>query len=259
MMYVEKDDFRQIYVISKNEMRKFIRGKRFLIYVILAAAMFSLITFLPYALGGSLENMNKYLTNNFQFVSFLVVLAATLFISSTYVSEFEERTALILFTRPVKKTTIYIGKFIGCFIMEAVVLIGYYAAMAAGYLFLSDTPSAGQYLASLGCLLIFLFAATAFSAVFSVTMKRSGTAAIMTFVTILFLLSIVSGVIIISTGTTPWYMLDQASNAVYATIPGVAANLGLVDFDLALGIAVMIVWGAVATVLSWFLFTRKEM
>jgi len=259
MMYVETDDLRQILVITRNEIRKFIRGKKLLIYVILAAAIFSLITFLPYALGGSWSDMSVFLTAHFAFGSFLVVLAATLFASSTYVSEFEERTALILFTRPVKKTTIYLGKFIGCFVMEAVVFIGYYIAMAVAVPFLDNTPSLGQYLASFGSIILFLFAASAVAAIFSVIMKKAGTAAIMTFVTILMLISIISQVIITATGGDAWYMLDQASNAVYASIPGVASYFGITDFDMAKGILTMIIWGAAAMFISWFLFTKKEM
>jgi len=259
MMYLETDDFRQIFVITKNEMTKFIRGKKLLVYVILAAAVFSLLAFLPYALGSQWNSMMVFLVAHFAFMSILVVLAVTLFSSSTYVSEFEERTALILFTRPVKKTTIYVGKFLGCFIMEAVVFIGYYAAMSVAFIFLSDQPTIGQYLTSLASLMIYLFAASGVAAIFSVTMKKAGTAAIMTFVTILLLISIVSGVISTATGVTPWYMLDQASNAIFASIPGVASYMNITDFDMVKGIITMFVWGVASIILSWFLFTKKEM
>ena len=259
-MFIEADDFRQIYVIAKNEIRKFIRGRRFLIYVLLAAAIFLLISFLPYAFGEHWESTTVFLMAHFSFTFIFVVIAVTLFSSSTYVSEFEERTALILFTRPVKKTTIYIGKFIGCFIMEAVVFIGYYAAMAvATFPFFDDAPTMGQYLTSFGCIMLFLFAASGVAALFSVVMKKAGTSAIMTFVTILLLISIVSGVIFFATSEFPWYMLDQASNAVFAAIPNVAAYMGLTDFDVVKAMYTMIAWGAATVFLSWFVFTKKEM
>jgi ABC-2 type transport system permease protein len=260
MMYVEKNDIKQISVIAKNEIRKFIRGKRFLIYVILAAAVFSMITFLPFAFEKDpWASMTGFLSTHLSFISLLVILAATLFTSSTYVSEFEERTALILFTRPVKKTTIFIGKSIGCFLMGAVVLIGYYAAISVAYIFFDDAPSASQFLASLGGLMLCLFAASGVAAVFSVIMKKSGTAAIMTFVTMLLLISIISGVIYVATGEMPWYMLDQAMSIVFACIPDVAAIVGLTDFDIVNGVSALVVWGAVSTFLAWLIFTRKEM
>ena len=259
-MFVEADDYRQIYVIAKNEIRKLIRGKRFLIYVLLAVVIFSLISFLPYALGEHWESTTMFLAAHFTFTSIFVVIAVTLFTSSTYVSEFEERTALILFTRPVKKTTIFVGKFVGCFILEAVVLLGYYAAMAvATFPFFDDSPTMGQYLTSFGCIMLYLFAASGVAALFSVIMKKAGTSAIMTFVTVLLLISIVSGVIFFATSEFPWYMLDQAANSIYAAIPSIAVSLDVTDLDVAKAMLTMIVWGAVTVFLSWFIFTKKEM
>ncbi|MDR1404202.1 MAG: ABC transporter permease [Candidatus Methanoplasma sp.] len=260
MMYIETDDIRQISVIAKNEIRKSLRGRKFLAYAVIIAMIFLLITFLPLALMDDPWNsMTSFLVAHFSFATILVILAATIFASSTYVSEFEERTALILFTRPVKRTTIYLGKFMGCFIMEAVVFIGYYVAVCSASLFLNDSPSAGQYLASLGGILLCLLAASALAAVFSVIMRKAGMAAIMTFVTMLILLSIVSGAISIATHEMPWYMLDQAMNVAFVFIPDVAKNLGLGDFDQMKGILTLAVWGAASMFMSWLLFTRKEM
>jgi len=257
-MYVERDDLRQIVVISRNEMKKFIRGRRFQIWAILAAAIFSTITFLPYVFNSPYENMAGFLSSHFSLIGLLVIIAAALFAASTYVSEFEERTALILFTRPVKKTTIYIGKFIGCFIIEAVVLIGYYAAMAVAALFLDGAPSVSQYLASFGCLMLYLFAVSAIAALFSTVMKKFGYAAVMTFFTPFMLIPIISGIIYAANGFTdfPWYMLDQASIAVQACIQSIP---GLDGFSIVNGICAMMAWGAITMLLSWFVFTRKEM
>ncbi|MCL2296347.1 MAG: ABC transporter permease [Methanomassiliicoccaceae archaeon] len=256
-MYVEADDLRQILVITKNEIRKFIRGKRLLIYVVIAAAMFILASFLPYIFNESWHSAIDFLSTHLGSLNILVIIAVTLFASSTYVSEFEERTALILFTRPVKKTTIFIGKFIGCFIMEAVVLMGYYVAIGVTFPFFDDGPAISGYIASFGTIILFLFAASALASVFSVTMKKAGTAAIMTFVTMFLLISIISGSIYLSTGEMPWYMLDYAYYSVFLCIPNID-NL-LIDFELVYGILTMIMWGAVATILSWVLFIRKEM
>ena len=258
-MYVESDDIRQTFVISKNEIRKFIRGKRFLIYVILAAMVFSLITFLPYAFDEPWESTTFFLLAHNSFIYLMIILGVTLFASTTYVSEFEDRTALIVFTRPVKKTSIYLGKFIGCFIMEAIVMVGYFAAMATATLFFDSVPSISQYLTSLGCVMLFLFASSALAAIFSVTMKKSGTAAILTFFTMFLFISIITAVIARATGDTPWYMLDYASSAVFAVIPDVADMLGLTDFDMTKAVATMMGWGIVSMIISWFLFTRKEM
>ena len=46
------DDIRQAYVISENEIKKYLRGKKLLIFGMLILAVTVLLTVLPYAFGG---------------------------------------------------------------------------------------------------------------------------------------------------------------------------------------------------------------
>jgi ABC-2 type transport system permease protein len=263
MMYVEKDDFRQVTIIAKNEVRKFIRGKKFLIYLVLIIAVFALITFLPYLLGGSLgDTPGRVISIYISFATFLAVLAAALFASVVYVSEFEERTALILFTRPVKKTTIFIGKFLGCIALELVAIIGYYAA--AGVATLAMTGGFPDIFGmSMGYMILYTFAATGVASVFSTMMRKAGTATVMTFLTLLLFITIISQIVAVATDIDPWFMLDEAANAILTCIPeyidmvsGTMQNVQAPDAVKTVG--TMLGWGIASTVLSWILFTRKE-
>lgn len=264
MMYIEKDDFRQMLIIAKNEVRKFVRGKKFLIYVLLTTAVFALITLLPYVLGGDIgDTPGQVIAVYISFASFLAVLAAALFASVVYVSEFEERTALILFTRPVKKTTIFLGKFIGCLALELVVIIGYYAASgAATFAATGGFPSI--FGTSLGYMALYTFAATGVAAVFSTMMRKSGTSTVMTFLTLLLFMSIITQIISMATDIDPWFMLDKAGDAILTCIPEYADMFGgLMSSvqvpNVAKTVGTMVGWGVASTALSWFLFTRKEL
>jgi ABC-2 type transport system permease protein len=256
-MSITADDFRQVKVVAKNEMIKFIRGKKLTIYLIFIVLIFALITILPYALGGDLgDTPGEVMMGYLALATFLPVLAATLFASSVYVSEFEERTALILFTRPVKKTTIFIGKFVGCLILELIVIVGYYVAVAVVTLIV--TGEMGSLLASLGYILLFLLAVSAVAAVFSSLMKKSGTAAIMTFITLLMLLSVVSMIIQGAAHVDPWFMLDQAGNAILTSIPEIADAAGMVAPDAVKTVGTMVAWTIVPLFIAWALFRRRE-
>lgn len=110
------DDLRQVFVIAGNEMRKFIRGKKILLYVLLMALFVALLVGFPIAypdnFGTFMNNPDNVLFTYASNVTFLILIGAVLFASYTIVSEFEERTYLLLFTRPVKKTSIFVGKFL---------------------------------------------------------------------------------------------------------------------------------------------------
>ncbi|MDR2846243.1 MAG: ABC transporter permease [Candidatus Methanoplasma sp.] len=281
MMYVELDDFRQSYVVAKNEIRKFIRGKKFALYVGIVVAVFALMTFLPYVFGDNLGNTSgEVLSGYVSFISFLAILAATLFSSVIIVSEFEERTALILFTRPIKKTSIFIGKFLGCFALEAIVVVGFYAAVTlVSYIAPAERFIPSGLLTSLGFALLFMFAASAVAVFLSTVMKKGSSSAIMTFIVLLLILPVISMILGSAGGFDTWFMLDQVSDAISNSVPEYVdisnANIdAMADrFDIPADMidrmkvhapdvlkttASALAWGIVALVLSWVAFIRKE-
>jgi len=276
-MYIELDDFRQSYVVAKNEIRKFVRGKRFTIYAVLTTVVFALITFLPYLFGGDLgDTPGEVIANYVSIVDLLIILAATLFASVAIVSEFEERTALILFTRPIKKTSIFVGKVVGCIVLETVMIVLFYLGMAVASLAVAGSVSADLFV-SLGVAFLFVVAVSGVAIFISSVMKKGSTTAILTFVLLLLILPIISSVISGSTSVEPWFMLDQASNAIQTSIPeyidlvngmlehaaemmGVSPeDLGVITApDMAKTIITMLGWSIVSLSLAWVAFIRRE-
>ncbi len=282
MMYVELDDFRQSYVVAKNEIRKFVRGKRFTLYVALIGIVFALITFLPYLVGGDLGNTSGEVISNYvPYVFLLVILAATLFASITVVSEFEERTALILFTRPIKKTSIFLGKILGCIILETVMVVVFYIGIMVVAFAVSGSVSS-DLLISLGLAFIYVVATSGVAVLISSIMKKGSTCAILTFVLLLLILPIISGVL--SMSMDPWFMLDQAANSISTSMPEYVANTNdgmqaLIDQlagmgfemdqdtidsllisapDLVKSVGTMLGWGLITMILAWIAFIRRE-
>ena len=87
---------RQSFVVMKNEIKKFFSGKRMLVFSLILAAIIFVLAVAPYLVGSEAKP--------FMFVavaSLVVLMASTLFASICIVSEYEERTALIVFTRPI--------------------------------------------------------------------------------------------------------------------------------------------------------------
>ena len=182
-------DFMQTVTVAGNEMLKFFRSRKFLMFGALVVALLALTTLLPYAIGSGISgSAGDVFSNYIGYSSFIVLLGATLFASYTIVSEFEERTALVLFTRPIRRSTIFLGKFAACFVLTAAVMVVYYlVAVAVAFAVTGDLVT--SFLPSLAMCLAYVFATTGVAMLISSVMSRGGASAVMTFITILLLVS----------------------------------------------------------------------
>ena len=254
-MYFETDDLRQSYVVAKNEIVKFLRGKRIIVHIVITAIFFAMITAVVYYYrediwaGGS-EGVTTIYTI---FLFLLLIIAATLFSSVTIVSEFEERTALVLFTRPIKKTPIFLGKLIGCLAIEMAVLVAYYVGMTIVSFFFNDVSSA--ILVSFGSATLYLLAASGIGMLMSSILKKASTATIITVLLLFLILPVASSVTGYFGNVDLWFMLDQASHAIEIYPPGA---LGVPEIDILRAAGVMVVWFIVPTILAWLAFIRRE-
>jgi len=261
-MYVEMDDFRQSYVVAVNEIRKFIRGKKFLVYGLLVVLAFALFVILPFASGQGFHDFYQIdhviipagiVPAFLSFMNIIVILGATLFASNVLVSEFEDRTALVLFTRPVKRTSIFIGKIIGCIVIETVVIVIYYLAIAVVSQ-AADGFVPTELFVSLGITFMYIVAASGVAILISSIMKRSGTSAVLTFFSLLLIIPIVSLIFMIAFGDA-WYILNIAASTLAPTF---ADGVYFPIVNVARTCGVMFVWGIVSMVLSWMIFVKRE-
>lgn len=270
--FIEKDDFRQTFVVAKNEIIKTMRAKKALLYLILVFAVLALQTILPYVVGDGLSGTAGALFGQYVgYVSLITILAATLFGSYTIVSEFEERTALVLFTRPIKKSSIFFGKFLSCYAIGAIV-IGVYYLISEIIVFAVTGDFVSSTGKSFAVTLGYLLACTGVSMLISSFFKKGGTCAVMTFITILLFISIITSVISIS--VDPWFMMDQASSGITNCIPEYvdATNSTLSEIGSVMGVdlgsvtvadwakdtGVLIVWGVVTLAIAFVKFIKKE-
>jgi ABC-2 type transport system permease protein len=217
MTYVTKDDFRQIGVVTKNELVKSLRGRNFYMSLGVILLIFSLITLLPYMTGnpwGSDTTAVDVLSSYFDFASMVTVLIVALIASVALVSEFEDRTALILFTRPIKRTTIFVGKLLSCMAILTMIMGLYYLLVTAMLLIFPGTVP-GEFLISFGFCVLYIFATTGIAFLISTMFKRGSICTIMS----ILLMAIVIPIITMMIGGDTWYMLDTAGNSMLNSIP----------------------------------------
>ena len=262
------DDLRQVGVVTKYEIIKHLRSRRMLVFVIIAALLLTLITVLSIVLDGKLPNdpqdfMETYLT----MVDLMIIIGVSLLCASTIASEFEERTALLMFPRPIKKTSFFAGKVLACYtICGAVILLYYVICMV---LSLAATGSIDtNVFGSLGMALMFMLGAGGFALLMSSIFKKGSIAVIVTIAVLLLVFNIVDSMLSLF-GTEPSYSIIYASKDilnfvsekitmdVYLGLPGLEYyRVFYPSHTLAFAIAA--VWATVTTTISALIFRSKE-
>ena len=249
-----KDDLRQAASVGKYEVMKFLSGKKILIFGILNVLVLGLTAAILFIFNTDGLTTEDGIVSFISFSSLLMLIGATLFSSVTLVSEFEERTSLMLFTKPIRKSSIFLGKFLAAYFLNMAFVIFYYI-VAAIIIAIKTGGFTANIFPSLGYCALYIFSLTGIATLFSALMKKSSSASILTFVFILLVPSIIEVIILAATASggsiETWYILNDASNSVINSISGPVAN-GLRDAF------VMIVWGLIPALAAYFLFRKRE-
>ena len=200
---------RQSLVVMKNEIKKYFSGKRMFVFMALLGIIVFVIVFAPYLLSSNGKANPVY----FVMMSALVVLmASTLFASISIVSEYEERTALIVFTRPIRKTSIFIGKALACIVLTIAFTALYYLIAIVVSAVVNGSVS-GDLLVSFGLSCAYAFGTIGIAMFVSSIMKKGSTATIITFVILAIIITAFSLVLNAANVDASW-MIDQAAGSI---------------------------------------------
>ena len=257
-----KGDLYQASVIARYELIKHIRSKKMYIFLILLGIIFALI--LSVFLLLDFQNKVTILALACVSTSSIVILvAAILFAATALVSEFEERTALLMFTRPVRKITILAGKFIASALITSLMIVIYFVVFGI--------ISIGLYGEFLGNLLVAIGVAIAIGLCYigmafliSSFAKKGSTASILTLVMNLIIISMISMILgFAAPDLDLWFMPDVAASALYVALDiGVVIIGGSVQVfstvDIVTSVGVLLAWCIGTLAVSYAIFRRRE-
>ncbi len=261
------DDFRQTMVIAKNEVRKFISGKKIILFAILIIGLEALNLIVPYALGSGYDNVLEMTRGLLGNTSLFIIIAAVLFTATSIVSEFEERTALILFTKPVRKISIFLGKLIASIAVVTVFMIAVYLFTGICTLAVKG-EIAVELFTSLGLCICGIIGGSGLAILISAIFKKGSTASIMTLVIYLLIFGVISALLVQFANIETWWMLPDAMNSIsnclgyYVIVsyePLVTKIVYMSAEDEVRDAVVMIVWGIVTSIAGYFIFKKKDL
>jgi len=260
-----RDDIRQIGVVTRYETVKHIRSRRMLVFSGVAALIFVLTTALLFVVGDGPNSdprlfMADYVGNMF------VIIGVSLFFAPAIASEFEDRTALLMFPRPMKKSSLFTGKVFACYIVCGAIIAVYYAVCMLFCILYTGGLDITAF-ASLGFALLFMMAAGGFALLVSSIVSKSSIAVVITIATLLLVFHLIDNMFFMA-HIEPVFSLTYASYDIFNVIQGdVTTIIDLPAFGINiaqywpahwLSITVMTVWFLVTTVLAALIFRRRE-
>jgi ABC-2 type transport system permease protein len=232
-------EFERLRVVIGYEFMKHIRRRRLYIIMAIALAAEALVLILvPTLMTGGFPKdqiigsvvirgvmvMAMILT----FGASLGALGAVFFAGDAIAGEYESKTGFILFTNPLKKTTLWTGKYLAGLLAVGLLIIFTYLVMAVALAIIyHEVPI--QIFGSLGLCLLYAAAVLSLTFLFSAISKGSMGATVMTLLFIWVLSSIVE-VVLAMTDNPTWFMISATQNSVtlpYGSIRDLMQGLGI--------------------------------
>jgi ABC-2 type transport system permease protein len=205
-------EFERLRVVIGYEFMKHIRRKR--LYVIFGIALLAevlVLILIPVLRDGYPSNvmvMAAILTVG----PSLAALGAVFFAGDAIAGEYESKTGFILFTNPIKKITLWTGKYLAGFIAVGLLIVFTYIIIAISLLVIyGEVPV--EILESFGLCLLYASAVLSLTFFFSSISKGSMGATVMTLVFIWVLSGILESVLAF-TGNPYWFIISAGGDSI---------------------------------------------
>lgn len=262
----------QVVVVTKYSFLDYLRSRRFIILSVITVLIGVLLTaavaqYRPLAFtASSLDFYSNWWGNA---TTFVVILSGVFFGGDAISGEFQNKTGYFTIPNPIRRSSIYIGKWLAAFIASTIIL-GIFTVITVGnglYYFGLDIPS--QFVQSLLFTWLYLVSVLGFTFLFSALFKSSAIAILVTVILFLFGFGIIELVVENFAGIEPWFLLTYGAAIIshvfvvpypphVTTIDAGPLNLTMYVPTIPEGIAIMVVYFLVTVVLGLVLFERKE-
>lgn len=263
----------QIGVMTKYELLNYFRSRRFFILLIIDLIISSIFTALVAYYG-----VSSFATAALGFYSFwwgnsitLVVILSGIFFGGDAISgEFQNKTGYFLVGNPLRRSSIYVGKWIAA-LTASLIILAIYAAIAIGngiYYFGANLPY--QFGESLIFSVLYLIAVLGFTFFFSSLFKSSSMSILVTAILFLFAFSLIQVIVSTLAQVEPWFIITYGSGIIgnvltdpYPTTQTVRGGFRgdtsrVFAVSIPEGIAILVGYFVVTAVLGLLFFERKE-
>jgi ABC-2 type transport system permease protein len=272
----------QIGTITKYELLNYFRSRRFFILLAIGLIISGLLTTLVAYYGVStvapctLPTCSSPALAFYSFwwgssITFVIVLSGIFFGGDAISGEFQNKTGYFLVANPLRRSSIYIGKWFGALIASAIIL-AIYAGITVGnglYYFGASVPY--QFAESLSFSILYLIAVLGFTFFFSSLFKSTSMSILVTAILFLFAFSLIQLIVSGLVQVEPWFIITYGSGIIgnvlvdpYPTTqpirgagPGGRAGMTYAA-TIPEGMIILLAYFIATAILGLVLFERKE-
>jgi ABC-type transport system involved in multi-copper enzyme maturation permease subunit len=201
----------------------------------------------------------------------MAVIGAIFFAGDSIAGEFENKTGFMLFTNPVKRTTLVIGKYLASCIAVAILVIFAYLIVCISLLAIYGTVPI-ETAQSFGLCLLYGATVVAITFFFSAISKGAMGATVITLVLIMVISGVIESVLMLA-GQPYWFLISTAGDSITMVYGGIELMLAgfmpleemgnfpfkLENPDIGLTALAMVIYLVVGLVLSLVISNRRQL
>jgi ABC-2 type transport system permease protein len=262
-------EFEKLRVVTRYEFLKHIRRRR--LYVILGLTFIvelAVLIGLPVLMDGYPDNV-MLMAVMLTIGPSLAVLGAVFFAGDAIAGEFESKTGFLLFTNPVKRTTLIAGKYLAGSLAVIVLIVFSYAVTSISLLAIyGNIPI--EVLESFGLCLLYGGSVLAVTFFFSSVSKGAMGATVMSLLFIIVISGIIESVLLFA-GKPSWFLLSTGGDSIAMVyggfelvLEGIMLHGGTLPFeiktpDIGLTALAMAAYLVVGFALSIWITKRRQL
>jgi len=267
----------QVRTVTKYTFLNYFRARRFYVMLGIVLLISALLTFVAgyyrspfFGFGSSDPALTFYSAYWGSFATLVVLLSVVFFGGDAISSEFQNKTGYFLIPNPLRRSVVYVGKWLAALGASTLILAVFVLiALANGtYFFGASVPY--QFGESVLFAWIYLVSAMGLTFLFSSLFKSSSISILTTVIVFLFAFDVIDTIASVVAGIEPWFSITYAggiiANVLAVTYPPhtvvtrVGRNFTLTTFNASIpeGLAIMAVYFVVTAALGLWLFEKKE-
>jgi ABC-2 type transport system permease protein len=274
--HVRVSTLTQIGTITKYNFLNYFRARRFYVMLAIILIISGLITGLvAYYQPGSFllfGTLGFYGAGWGSFATFVVILSAAFFGGDAISGEFQNRTGYFLVPNPIRRSAIYVGKYLAALAASSVILAIFALIMVANGLYYFPGSIPWEFVESIVFAWIYLIAVMSLTFAFSSLFKSSSISILMSVILLLFVFNVVDEVASIVAGIEPWFSITYGAGIVpdILTVPypqhftmtslggGARFRISTYHAGVPEGLAILAIYFVVMALVGLWLFQRKE-
>lgn len=216
------DGLHQVLILTRYQIRDYLRSLRFVILAGLVAVIGALVTIIVahYRPEGLIDSAPDFYGGLFGGgITFVIILSAIFFGGDAIAGEFQNKTGYFLMGLPIRRTTVYAGKYLAAFLASMAMVALYTAILVAngiGYLGAAAFP--WQLGESLALAVVYLLAVLGVTFLFSSLFKVSTYGTVLTAILFLFGFTLLQDLISGLVNITPWFIITYADTVIGAVL-----------------------------------------